>query len=73
MNVGQKVRITNGPDKGKKGAITGIIPIRISPVTTIKESVDMPDTAVAVNWFKVELEDGTVKSFDLDEIELIDE
>ena len=73
MNVGQRVRITKGPAKGKTGTITVIIPIPTTPIVPIMMGMDIPNTVIATNWVKVELDDGVETPFASEVIELIDE
>ena len=71
MQEEQRVRIISGFNKGKKGTILSVIPLPISPEAGLETGVDMPD-AVPTPLFEVKLDDGTINTYSLDEIEATD-
>ncbi|MFC2048049.1 hypothetical protein ACFLSK_01285 [Chloroflexota bacterium] len=72
MYVGQKVRIIKGEDKGKKGTIQSETPSFISPPSVLLESMHMPAPDRTMAVYKVQLDDGEIKSYPLAGIEFTD-
>ena len=72
MEIGQRVEITRGLDRGKVGIINFIKEMPLIPAATLKDNVDMKTREPQIVAYVVKLEDKSIKPYTPIELKCLD-
>lgn len=72
MEIGQRVEITRGLDRGKVGIIKFIKEMPFTPAATLKDNVDMKTREPQIVAYVVKLEDNSIKPYTPIELKCLD-
>ena len=72
MEIGQRVEITQGSDRGKVGIIQHVREMPLIPMNPLMSHVDMKTREPQIISYVVKLEDKSIKSYTPKELKCLD-